>query len=366
MKINQRKEEMYELGRPGVRQMELKEIEVVEKVEKMTYSQDWPSYNAAKTQEKTIAQIILSELMEMYEQFEGPPRVLVGRPSIPLRDRMLCMFTYSYNKASSRRSIPDMVMLKNCGLIRQKPHFNSILNMFRDDYVTHILTELIEITSMPLQLFEEHLNMDSSGFSCSTFERWMDVRTQEPSRKRLWKKAHVVSGAKTHIIASVAVTDGHENDSPQLEPLVTNASKRFSAKEFSADKAYLSRKNLRTVATLGMIPYIPFKSNSVQQPKGYRIWATMFAFFYGNREKFMERYHLRSNSETVFSMIKKTFGHKLRTKSDEGQVNEILMKCLCHNLTVLVQESFELGLEMDIRKCVEQYFAQIKQKSAQK
>jgi len=59
-------------------------------------------------------------------------------------------------------------------------------------------------------------------------------------------------------------------------------------------------------------------------------------------------------------LIKKKFGNNLRTRKDISQVNEILMKCLCHNLAVLVQESFELGLDIDLDFCAKEFFAQEK------
>ena len=39
------------------------------------------------------------------------------------------------------------------------------------------------------------------------------------------------------------------------------------------------------------------------------------------------------------------------SKTDVGQTNELLAKCLCHNLCVLIQEAFEIGIELDFKKC---------------
>ena len=64
-----------------------------------------------------------------------------------------------------------------------------------------------------------------------------------------------------------------------------------------------------------------------------------------NRNAFLESYHKRSNVETVFSMIKGKFGDSVRSKSDAGQVNEVLAKILCHNICVLIQSNHELGIE---------------------
>jgi hypothetical protein len=52
-----------------------------------------------------------------------------------------------------------------------------------------------------------------------------------------------------------------------------------------------------------------------------------------------------SNVETAFSIIKAKFGDAVRSKSDIGQLNEVLCKVLCHNLCVLIQAIHELGIK---------------------
>ena len=60
----------------------------------------------------------------------------------------------------------------------------------------------------------------------------------------------------------------------------------------------------------------------------------------------MKRYHLRrSNVESCFSMMKRKFGDSLRSRTDRAMVNEALAKIVCHNLTCLIHEMFELGIE---------------------
>ncbi len=44
-------------------------------------------------------------------------------------------------------------------------------------------------------------------------------------------------------------------------------------------------------------------------------------------------------------MIKAKFGSAVRAKTPTAQVNEVLCKVLCHNICVLVQSIYELGLE---------------------
>ena len=114
----------------------------------------------------------------------------------------------------------------------------------------------------------------------------------------------------------------------------------------TADKAYLSRKNFKAVEELGGTPFVPFKKNTLEPTKDEElIWARMYYYFMYNRLTFMEHYHMRSNIESAFSMIKGKFGDAVRSKSDTGQVNEALCKVLCHNICCLVQAIHELGIE---------------------
>lgn len=59
----------------------------------------------------------------------------------------------------------------------------------------------------------------------------------------------------------------------------------------------------------------------------------------------MDHYHARSNIETTNFMIKSKFTDLVRSKNTIAQVNEVLLKVLCHNIVVLIQSMYELGIE---------------------
>ena len=44
-------------------------------------------------------------------------------------------------------------------------------------------------------------------------------------------------------------------------------------------------------------------------------------------------------------MMKAKFGDAVRSKTDTAMTNEALCKVLCHNLCVLIQSMYELGIE---------------------
>lgn len=44
-------------------------------------------------------------------------------------------------------------------------------------------------------------------------------------------------------------------------------------------------------------------------------------------------------------MVKAKFGANVRAKTPTAQVNEALLKFLCHNIVVLIQSIYELDIE---------------------
>lgn len=113
-----------------------------------------------------------------------------------------------------------------------------------------------------------------------------------------------------------------------------------------ADKEYVSLDSRKAVLAAGGEPYIPFKSNSIESEES-NTWNRMLHFYRYHQEEFNRHYNKRSNVETTFSMIKLKFGEKLMSKVETAQVNEALCKVLCHNVCVVIQSIYELGIEAE-------------------
>lgn len=148
-------------------------------------------------------------------------------------------------------------------------------------------------------------------------------------------------------MTSVEVSGRHASDSPYFKLLIEKTALfGFQMCEVSADKAYLSGTNLDAVMSHGARPYIPFKSNSTTKAKS-TLWNRLFHLYMFHRDNFMKHYHKRSNVESTFSMLKAKFGERLRSKTLTAQINEALCKVLCHNICVLIQSMYELGIDIN-------------------
>lgn len=315
------------------------------KVTRKTYSQNWPAYNLAQTQEKSELQSLLYELCRAVPE----PEQYTGRPRLSLADIIFSTTFKVYSTVSGRRFMTDLRQAKERGYLTKLPHYNSIFRYLEAEALTPYLYELITTSSLPLKSIESDFAVDSSGFSTGQFMRWLDVKYGKEEDRRMWLKVHLMCGVKTNIVTSVEISDGYANDYHFFKGLVARTGKSgFKMAEVSADKAYLGGENLLVTLRHGAIPYIPFKSNSqVQSTYGAKseLWTRMFHFYNLHREEFLDHYHKRSNVETTFSMIKAKFGQRLRSKSLTAQINEALCKVLCHNLCVIIQSVHELGID---------------------
>jgi transposase len=307
---------------------------------KQKYTQDWQSYNAAQQTEKSHFLAFLYQLCSKVEE----PIQTMGRPRLPLKDVLFAVTYKTYSMLSARRFASDMRDAVAKGYVSKAPSFNSVFDYLQMESLTPYLKQLIAESAMPLQSVEDSFAVDSSGFSTTNFVRWFSVKYGKDEDWHDWLKMHLICGVKTHIVASVEMSGATANDSPFFKPLVDQAkSAGFKMREISADKGYISMKNLQATVDVGAMPFIPFKSNA-QADRGTDIWSKMFFFYNFKREEFLAHYHKRSNVESVFQMIKSKFGERLRSKTETAQVNEALTKVLAHNLCVVIQSMYELNI----------------------
>lgn len=283
---------------------------------------------------------LLEALCTLIEQ---PPQGR-GRPRLPLGDMVFASVYKVYEGFSSRRFMSDLREAEAQEHIAKAAHFNSVSRYLANPALTDLLAHLVTVSSLPLKGIETSFAADSSGFSTCRFVRWFNKKYGREIDNREWVKAHLMVGVETKIVTSVDVSGWAANDTTYFVPLLERTSQYHTVCEVSADKAYLSHKNLKATAKANAVPYIPFKINTAV-PKGNNIWAEMYYNFMSNREDFLAHYHKRSNVETAFSMIKAKFGDAVRSKSHVGQLNEVLCKVLCHNMCVIIQAIHELGIE---------------------
>jgi transposase len=306
------------------------------------YSRNWSAYNASQVNELPLFKSILKEICEMVEE----PEQHRGRPRISLRDMLFSGGCMVYNQHAARRFEGNLKEIQEQDFIKKVPHHNTISHFLRRSEVTSILTDLIEITSLPLKEVESHFSVDSTGLTTNRYARWVDDRTKEDKEKQQWVKIHLMIGTTSNIVTAAVVTGGEAADGPQLGRLMHATKSNFNISAVSGDAAYLSGENMRHIAVAGALPLLKFKSNNLLD-SGYaksQLWKNMWGLFNERFYVYMSHYNKRNNVESTFSMIKRKFGGRLFSVNCQAQINEALLRVLCHNICTLIRVLYELNV----------------------
>jgi transposase len=321
-------------------------------VPKPQYPQEWAAYNKAKTNEDLRFKELVIELAKGIPDNPTPKR---GRKGFSQKERFILMAMREHYKGSLRKCESILKVLATENFIPNVPTYASISNFYGDEELTPLLEQLVKITALPALQVESVGAIDATGWSLRRYRSWREQKYGKlhVMRETLWVKLHIICGTLTHTIALAEVTPSNTADITMMQSMLSNCQKYFDMKEFVADKGYLSRDTIAFLSTLGIDAYIPFKSNSIRNSKGVPMWRQMFDYFQNDKERYMEHYHRRSNVETTFHMLKSRYGDYLTTKSFPANKNEVLMRVICHNVCVLIQESIELGIKVDFTACQE-------------
>jgi len=308
-----------------------------------TYAQDWPAYDAAKTNEHVLFQQFLADLLLLAIENDTP--AATGRRGFDTRTKIFTMCIKAYHKSDLRKTESILKESHHRNVIGKVPSYRSIDNFFNDHRLNKLLDRLILITALPLAFVEKTGAMDSTGMSVHKYDSWQQAKWgTQTERSRCFRKLHAVVGTTTNIFISADVTLKTVADVTMLPGVVADHPRLFAMEDFVADKAYSSRAAMKFLHDLGLNPFIPFKRTSSSTPKGSLIWQEMFHFARDFPEEFDAHYHQRSNVETTFHMLKMRFGDYLMTKNFVANQNEIKVRVLSHNLCVLIQEAAERGI----------------------
>lgn len=317
--------------------------------------QDWGAYDRGQMAEHPMFDVLLWRLLEGVEEPETLPSK-PGRKPVPLRTQILLAVKKVHSGLGCRRARGRAItefrggagVLPSGGV----PCYATASRLFNRPGIAEVLLDLVQRSAQPLRDIEDQgtVAVDSSGFVLTRFFTYRNRRSNGPAdpRKHEWLKAHIVIGVKTHAVLNVVVSDLYCADTTQFVPLLEGMAKAgFTPKTVVADKAYPSRTNCSAADRLGIEPIIPFLNSATGQSRGSRAYSRMYHLFLLHREDFDRRYHQRSNVESVFFAIKAKLGELVRSVKPEAQVAELLAKILAYNLTVLVHEIFEHGIDPD-------------------
>ncbi len=251
-----------------------------------------------------------------------------------------------YSTVSCRRFMTDLRDAHAKGMISKLPCYNSIFNYLESEELTPIIRDMIVKSALPLKAIETDFAPDSTGFTSTQLVGTWRAEKYGAKKERVehaWLKLHVMIGTKTNIVTAIELTERKEHDTTQFKSMFETTAEHFNVERIQADKAYASKANFELIESKGATPFIPFRNDARGNTKN-ETWNRLFHYYSFRREEFLAIYHRRSNVESTFSSIKRKFGDFVRSKTPTAQINELLLKVLAHNITMVIHSMHELGI----------------------
>ncbi len=290
-----------------------------------------------------------------------------GGQEMPIHDRLFAVTFRAFANRSLEDTRHELCQMARLRHISAAPCKNSLSAYVHDAALTPLLREALFRTAKFVRKIETLALVDSTGLASCMTQVYLDSGKGDKiiRPKNRWRKAHVVSGGVTGIIADVVLSD-HERNIDNSDPskptadvnfwprLIQNAASVFPKLRYAlGDKAYLSDDNIIICDSLGIKAIIPIKVNWNPTNKKSTGAIELYDMYTQHNDAFEEIYRFRSKIEGVFSSMKRTTSSFFRshgTRVPKGEVftdeqvaranvafeNELLAKCLVHSLRRIV------------------------------
>ena len=306
---------------------------------------DWSGYNLAKIKE---TKLVLLFIKNAVDELAKPERLTTGRgrKRIPASDLAKTILVQQYFQKSDRVAVGLVDLFKEKLGIRSELSPRSLDRAYHSRRVREIIKRVFKATSDPIAPLETSFSSDSTGQSLSIKQNYVNDRENVKAHAGYDKFGVMVSN-NFHIATSAVFGPGTMNDSPLFEPLLQETAEKFIVDDVEADAGFLSKYNCSLVGRFGGTPYIYPKIGVTLNKDGSKEWHEMLKNIIKDPQRWLEKYHVRSNNECYFSSYKRRFPSPLLRKLPFGRNTECLARLTLQNICMLTNAYFEQSVKVD-------------------
>jgi len=182
------------------------------------------------------------------------------------------------------------------------------------------------------------LVVDSTGLKVSGEGEWkVKKHGKEAKKRRVWRKAHLLVDADTHLIHAVQTTGQEVADGSVLPALVAQV--EGAVEQISGDGAYDWRSCYEAIRGVGARAVIPPRQGAViwqhgnckADPLDRDVALRLIRRKGRSAWKQASGYHRRSLVETAMGRLKRLFGSHLSARLEAAQAVETWLRCAALN-----------------------------------
>jgi len=278
----------------------------------------------------------------------------MSRPAI---DRSLLFFAVAikvYVGATNRKAIDKIRQALGTDEWDEREfHFNRLSEYLNQRETTRDLYRAIAEICSPFAAFAEDVILDGTGISLTSRGTYRSEQyPQSLTAGRQYARLNLAMDRVLKIFPGAIVTPmrgkgtGELTQAPEL--LRRLEASGWQAKRILADGLYAVEPFFSAVEEYGAEPIVPLRRiyNEKRLPKS-PLMLKVYRQFKADPDAFYEIYRLRPLVESGISSLKRKFAGSVRSKTIRAQMNEILLKVLCHNIDCVIHATHRYGLSIE-------------------
>ena len=324
---------------------------------------NWAQYDQAQIYEMANyldnIRDLVSEAYKRIKERTSPRKRGPGRPPTDPADIAKTLLLQTYTESSNRVAEGFLLLFREKLDISRHFSYKTIERGYDREAVNEILDEIVVITNEGVEGKEITFSFDGTGFSSSDKENYADKRQKQNSKKDR-KKSKSVSKEQAHdsfpksnspvkrgfsyavmgigvqykLISGISISPDHSVGETTMFPEAFNQTLNChpNLDGVLGDGIYGCRWITDMVSANHATPHFLPRNNVTFKSKGAMGWYDMLYSLWEDPQEWLERYHMRSISETVNSMVKCRFGAPLRKRLDSRKETETRLKLVGHNI----------------------------------
>lgn len=314
---------------------------------------NWALYDAAATQEVPDVLHLIDAFTQQAATTLCAPPSGPGRPRAPRHLVAAAMLTQSFLELANRPAEGANLALKE----RDAPAFGykTIERGYSDPVVRQVLDEVFRLTNLPLRGLEATFSIDGSGMTTSTGDHYATARRKqnkadrqsgqtpaEPTR-RVYNVA--VIGTTHKVLASWIATAAPTHNELAAYPAAIGQAKRHqpAMTKLLGDALYGSRPQVQLATELGITPHFLARRTTSLKRLGVDAYVTMLLDMARDPQAWFREYHMRSISETAFSILNDS--QRIRKRLDDRKQTESYLKAIVYNVRRLAYLRYLIHLQ---------------------
>lgn len=211
------------------------------------------------------------------------------------------------------------------------PHYSTLCK-FASRFDSQSLNKVFKKTCNLMSIVDKHVNIaaiDSTGFITDSASYYYSTRTNKLRKDFI--KVTISVNTKNLSILAMKTSTSRCHDSQVATPVLQASHRMKKADMYVMDKAYDSEAIHDFIhSNLDSDAIIPTRNWNASYVSGTHRKRMAEAFDH-------EIYNQRNKVETVFSVIKRKFGEKIKARKYISKLKEIKMRCIVYQLDLFLR-----------------------------